>query len=124
MRRPLTLLCVVAVAAGLAACGEKDESAATAPIGGTGSGSQGSGNDGTGTQTQGDDPESQINNAVIEVVGGNDAKLVCEELATSVYVKHSYGDVSGCRAAVAKRDGADRVYLYQYLVFCAHALFG
>ena len=26
--------------------------------------------------------------------------------------------------AVAKQDGADGVYLYQYLVFCAHGLFG
>ena len=27
-------------------------------------------------------------------------------------------------AAAAKQDGADGVYLYQYLVFCAHGLFG
>jgi hypothetical protein len=27
-------------------------------------------------------------------------------------------------AAAAKQDGADGAYLYQYLVFCAHGLFG
>jgi hypothetical protein len=44
---------------------------------------------------------------------------------------HPFPDAEGTsrllyhRAVVAaKQDGADSVYLYQYLVFCAHGLFG
>lgn len=107
VRGLLSFLCAVALAAGAAACGEKDESAATAPASsGAGSGSQSNGS-GSGGQSAQDGPEAQVTNAVVAVIGGDDPQQACEEFATAVYVKHSYGDASGCRAAVSKRGQVD-----------------
>ena len=104
VRGLIPILVAAALAAGLAACGEKDESAATSPAaGGSDTQVDTGGSSGGSNQTQGDDPQSQINNAVMAVIGGDNAREVCNALATDVYVKHSYGDANGCRAAVAKR---------------------
>jgi hypothetical protein len=109
MRRLPALIAVLALAAGASACGEKDESAATEVqvTGATTDDGGGGGGGGGGGESAGQSDEGQIADAVVAVIGGNDPTQVCEKLATVVYVKHSYGDVQGCRAAVAKRGASD-----------------
>jgi hypothetical protein len=105
---PITL---AALALALSACGEKDEPGAVPQVGagqlGDGGGTEGAGGGGSGdgsAQSSGVAPEEQIERAIEAVIGGNDPQKTCEELATIVYVKHSYGDVQGCRSAVTKQD--------------------
>ena len=98
------------MAMAVSACGEKDESAATdaevtQTTAGGGAGGGGGGEAGGGAGGASD--EDQIADSVATVLGGNDPGEVCEEFATVVYVKHSYGDVQGCRAAVEKRPAVD-----------------
>lgn len=108
MRAPAVVV-LVALALSLAACGEKDEPAPGPQLGGgQASGSSGAGASGHGTGQGGGDASGptatrRIARAAETVIGGNDANATCEELATIVYVKHSYGDVKGCRSAVAKQ---------------------
>jgi hypothetical protein len=99
---------LVALAVALAGCGEKDEPGPVPPIGtgqtNDGGGATGDGGAGNGGgQSAGPPPEDQIDRAIKAVIGGNDPQKTCEELATIVYVKHSYGDVKGCRSAVAQQ---------------------
>lgn len=104
MRRLPILIAALALAVSIAACGEKDESVATeAQVTETTAGGGGGSGGGAGGGGGGQSDEDQIADAVVAVIGGNDPDEVCEELATVVYVKHSYGDVQGCRAAVEKR---------------------
>jgi hypothetical protein len=114
--RPV-LLAVVAVVLALAAgaCGEKDESAATAPTPqapaekGSGGGYEGGG--GEERKRQAGDPEADVEAdveaAVVAVVGGGDPDAACSELATARYVKRAYGDEQGCRAAVSTQGSFD-----------------
>src|SRR5215213_2850384 len=103
------LIVVLALAAALSACGEKDESAATeaevtqTTAGGGGGGGGSGGGGGGGGQSD----EDQIAESATAVLGGNDPDEVCEEFATVVYVKHSYGDAQGCQSAVEKRAAVD-----------------
>jgi hypothetical protein len=106
--RAAALITLVALATTLAACGEKDEPGPVTPIGtGQANNDGGATSDGPagngGGQSAGLTPEDQIDRAIKAVIGGNDPQKTCEELATIVYVKHSYGDVKGCRSAVAQQ---------------------
>lgn len=106
-----SILIAVAVALGLAACGEKDEPAPAPPIGAgqangaeNGGGGGGSGNGSSGTNTaNGLGSEQAITRATEAVIGGDDPVATCQRYATIVYIKHSYGDVKGCRNAVPKQ---------------------
>jgi hypothetical protein len=108
--RAAALITLVALFLALAACGEKDEPGAVPQVGAGQLGGDGGGGvrdggvDSGGSQSAGPTPEEQIEKAVKAVIGGNDPEKTCEELATIVYVKHSYGDVKGCRSAVAKQN--------------------
>jgi hypothetical protein len=100
----MLLTALLAVALCVAACGEKDEPSAVPPAGtsqpgGTaGDGSDSAQSDGGAA---GASDEQQIATAAKAVVGGNDPEKTCEVYATIVYVKHAYGDLKGCRSAVA-----------------------
>jgi hypothetical protein len=105
--RGAALITLVALAVALAACGEKDEPGPVPPIGtGQANNDGGAADSGTGQgggQSAGLTPKDQIDRAVEAVIGGNDPQKTCEELATIVYVKHSYGDMKGCRSAVTQQ---------------------
>jgi hypothetical protein len=106
-----SILIVFVVGLGLAACGEKDEPAPAPPIGAGQADAGGTAN--TGDTGDGDGQsdgnasaptaEQQIGKATKVVIGGNDPMATCERYATIVYVKHSYGNVKGCRSAVPKQ---------------------
>ncbi len=87
-------------------CGEKSEPPVKAPdtIGATTTRTTTTattgGGGGGGQQA---DPEQEINVAIVAVLGGRDPDAACSEFATKTYVKKSYGDERGCRAAVNKR---------------------
>jgi len=113
VRNLISIALAGALAAGVVACGEKDEpepapptvaTGATGPSetpgGGEGSGGGGDGNEG-GRQVT---PEEQVERAVDAVVGGGDPDEVCQDLVTGPYVTRAYGDEAGCRAAVATQD--------------------
>ena len=97
---------MLAAALALAACGEKNEPAAV-PAASAGQ-SAGSGGD-AGTSTDGGassagvNDKQQIATAAQAVIGGNTPQNTCAKYATIVYVKHAYGDVKGCRSAVAEQ---------------------
>ena len=119
MRLPATLAVFGALALTTAACGEKDEpqpvppepqagAPATTttleePPSGGGGGGGGDGADGGGRLS----PEETIEANVVDVIGGDDARLACSELVTTRYVRRAYGDASGCRAAVSSRRSFD-----------------
>jgi hypothetical protein len=104
--RTILITAVLGTALLLAACGEKDEPAAV-PAASAGQ-SGGSADDGdTGSAHSGSGlaggSDEQIVTAAKAVIGGNDPAKTCEKYATIVYVKHAYGDVKGCRSAVAQQ---------------------
>jgi hypothetical protein len=104
--RPILLAVVLTAALALTACGEKDEPGAV-PAASAGS-SAGSDDDGNGSaqaggSSTGASDEQQIAKAAETVIGGNDPRETCEKYATIVYVKHAYGNVKGCRSAVAQQ---------------------
>ncbi|MEO8093259.1 MAG: hypothetical protein ABI726_11215 [bacterium] len=106
MRKLTIALPLLAVTAALAACGEKQEPATTAPVttqsttsGGGGGGGQGGG--------QGPSPREQVTRAVEDVIGSGDVGAACVELVTAKYVKAAYGDEQGCKAAVSKQGSFD-----------------
>ena len=108
MPRALPAATVLAVLA-LAGCGEKSEpevdtsaSATSTTSAATTSTTATSGGGGGGGGQQAD-PEQLVNVAIVAVLGGRDPAAACSELATEDYVKKSYGDEQGCRAAVNKR---------------------
>jgi hypothetical protein len=108
MRKAVALAASLALAAALAACGEKEEPEPVAPDGGgtqvektTTATEPTGGNGGGGGQTL--SPEAEVEAAIRGVLGGNDAAYACVEAATARYVKAAYGDEAGCRAAVAKQ---------------------
>lgn len=114
-RRPLALLAAAALAAGLAACGEKEEPETTptdaatttssttatrstttgqADAGGAagGGGAQG----GSGGGSEGPSGPQTAEGAVEAFLSGPDAKAVCEGALTEEFVKFAYGDAQGC----------------------------
>jgi len=110
VRRLLPISLAVALAAGIVACGEKDEADPAPPTVATGAtgpggarepdgagepGGAGKGSDGGVT------PQEQVERVVEAVVGGGEPDAVCQGLVTDRYVKRAYGDEAGCRAAVA-----------------------
>jgi hypothetical protein len=107
MRKALVIATALLMAAGLGACGEKDEPEPVAPTGGGEQGAQitttkttGTGGGGGGRRVS---PEAEVQASVIAVLGGNDEVAACSDLVTARYVKRAYGDEQGCRAAVSKR---------------------
>src|SRR5215211_4619214 len=97
---------MLATALALAACGEKDEPAAVPAASAGQSGGSGDDTGGpaqSGGSSSGTSVEQQIATAAETVIGGNDSEKTCERYATIVYVKHAYGDVKGCRSAVAEQ---------------------
>jgi hypothetical protein len=106
MRRALALASGLLIAAGLAACGEKDEPEPSAPTAGDDEGgalTTTTTTTGTGGGGQGGSPEAEVEASVIAVLGSIDVAAACSELVTTRYVRTAYGDERGCRAAVAQR---------------------
>jgi hypothetical protein len=105
--RAILIAAMLATALALAACGEKDEPAAVpAASAGQSGGSVDDDDVGTtqsGGTSAGASDEQEIATAAQAVIGGNDPAKTCEKYATIVYVKHAYGDVKGCRSAVAEQ---------------------
>ena len=106
--RAILITAVLAGALALAACGEKEEPTAVpaANVGQSGGSAENDGDDGptqSGGSSAGASDEDQIATAVEAVIGGNDPAKTCEKYATIVYVKRAYGDVKGCRSAVAQQ---------------------
>ena len=105
MHSALAIATAVLIAAGLAACGEKDEPEPVTPTGGLGQDAQTTTTTTTGTEGGGggQSPKAEVQASVITVLGGTDVAAACSDLVTARYVKRAYGDEQGCRAAVAKR---------------------
>lgn len=104
--RAILIIAMLATALALAACGEKDEPAAVPAASAGQSGGSGDDTGGpaqSGGSSSGTSDEQQIATAAETVIGGNDPEKTCERYATIVYVKHAYGDVKGCRSAVAEQ---------------------
>jgi hypothetical protein len=106
--RPILLTALLGAALALAACGEKDEpapvpAASAAGQSGDDGGSGDGGNGAPGRNLSGLSDEEQIETAAQAVIGGDDPDETCEKYAMVVYVKHAYGDVKGCRSAVAQQ---------------------
>jgi hypothetical protein len=102
--RAIMIPAALAATLALAACGEKDEpatvpAASVGQSGGSGDHTDSSAQSGGSSTGAGD--EQQIATAAEAVIGGNDPQETCEKYGTIVYVKHAYGDVKGCRSAVA-----------------------
>jgi len=109
MPRALPLAAAL-LALAISGCGEKSEpevdtsaAATTDATTATTSTTATSGGGGGGGGGQQADPEQQVNVAVVAVLGGRDPAAACSEFATATYVKKSYGNEQGCRAAVNKR---------------------
>ncbi len=107
MRKLTLVLPLLAVAACVAACGEKEEPPTTTPVtiqpttnGGGGGGGQGGG--------QADlSPSQQVTRAVKDVIGSGDVGPACVQLVTAKYVKAAYGSEQGCKAAVSQQGSFD-----------------
>lgn len=112
MRRARVSALLAALAVGLTACGEKDESTATEPLAQE---PQETETDGGGTDItaeeggggSGPSAEKQVEETVVAVVGGGNSALACNELVTPAYLRDAYGDEQGCRAAVSQQDRVD-----------------
>jgi hypothetical protein len=108
MRMPsLIAALALALAVTLGGCGEKDEPEPAPPTTVAGSETTTTTTPGGGGGGGKVSPEEQIETNVAAVVGGNDPKATCAELATARYVKQAYGDEQGCRAAVSGRTAFD-----------------
>ena len=105
MIRPIALATALAALL-FAGCGEKSEPEVVAQEDGAAvtttkeQDGGGGGQDGGGGNKA--TPEEEVEDAVIAVIGGGEVSSTCSGLVTERYVKSSYGDEQGCRAAVAK----------------------
>jgi hypothetical protein len=99
--------CLGLLVLALPACGGDDETTTTVTsepgaTGATGTTGEEGGSGGTpgagGGASSGD--ESQVAQAVEQVVGGGDPEASCTTQVTENYVRAAYGDEQGCRAAV------------------------
>ena len=102
MRIVLTALVGLAVALGIAACGEKEEPEPAPPVTeATGSGGGGAEAGGQpGGQTESGNKEPPIKQTVEVVLNGSAPSVCSGPAVTSRYIKTAYGDVQGCEAAI------------------------
>jgi hypothetical protein len=107
-RSMVVAVLALALAVGLAACGEKEEQEPAPP---TAAASGGNTTSTTTPPTGGGggkvSPGAQIEANVATVVGGGDPQAACAELVTARYVRQAYGDEQGCRAAVSSQKAFD-----------------
>ncbi len=107
MRKLTIVLSALAVAAGLAACGEKQEPATTAPVTVQPTGNGGGEGDGQGGGQADLSPGEQVTRAVEDVIGSGDPDAACVQLVTAKYVKAAYAGEQGCKAAVSQQGSFD-----------------
>ncbi len=100
MNRALTGLAALALAIGVAACGEKDEPEPSAPVSETTTADDGGGGGGAGTENETDKKQPPIKLTVEVVLNGSAASVCSGPSVTRRYISEAYGDVKGCEAAI------------------------
>ena len=111
MRKAVALAASLALAAAMAACGEKEEPEPVAPaedvttdVGGGGGGQAGGQ---PGGQNESGKKQPPIKLTVETVLNGSAKSLCSGPAVTERYVKAAYGDVQGCEAAIASQPAFD-----------------
>lgn len=100
-RRVAALAAVIAVAPGLAACGDDESSQAPAPAA-TGTNESGAETVSVEADEPAADPiddEAEIVKTLEVVLAGGDPASACGDSVTERFLRRSYGDVAGCEAA-------------------------
>lgn len=110
MRRASLIVLPCLLAVGLAACGEKDETAATEAVEPPPATTTTTAEPGetAPSRTEPEEerrvsPKEQVARIVETVIGGGDPAASCADLVTPRYVRSAYGDEQGCRHAVSQQ---------------------
>lgn len=125
------LAACLAVAPGLAGCGGGDEPPQTTAPAVTGADDDISESDETTSQVEGEpgdeaadieppgesaDDDAEITETLEAVLVGSDPKAACDERVTDRFLRRSYGDSAGCRAALESAEPAKDAGVTQIVV--------
>jgi hypothetical protein len=116
--RLTALVAVVAVAPGVAACGEDEGAQAPVPAA-TGTSESGSDTATTVADEPAADPvddEAEIVATLEAVLAGGDPVIACGESVTERFLRRSYGDAAGCEAAQKAAEPANKAGVTEIVI--------
>jgi hypothetical protein len=110
---------VIAVAPGLAACGDDEGSSQVPMPAATGTSESGTESASAAANEPAADPrddEAEIVETLEVVLAGGDPAKACGEWVTERFVRRSYGDAAGCEAALKAAKPADKAGVTEVVI--------